>query len=119
MKQIYEFLDSLGRNNDREWFMSNREWYLRVKERFDGYAAGLIGRIGSFDPSVSGLGLGDCTYRIYRDVRFSADKSPYKTHMGVYVCPGGKKSWHSRYYLHIEPDYSGTLSKCMLMSVTI
>ncbi len=55
-----------------------------------------------FDPSVRGLALRDCTYRIYRDTRFSHDKTPYKTHFGVYICPGGKKSGNAGYYFHIE-----------------
>lgn len=45
----------------------------------------------------------DCTYRIYRDIRFSEDKSPYKRHMGAYINPKGKKSFHGGYYLHLEP----------------
>ena len=60
-----------------------------------------VDRIEGFDPSVRGLTLKDCTYRIYRDLRFSKDKSPYKTHMGVYVCRGGKKSGYSGYYFHV------------------
>lgn len=103
MKRVYDFLNDLLSNNDRDWFNANKQRYLSVQGVFNGFATDFISAIASFDPSVGGLELKDCTYRIYRDIRFSLDKSPYKTHMGVYVCPGGKKSWHSGYYLHIEP----------------
>lgn len=109
MKRIYDFLTALSANNDRVWFNSNKQWYQSVHEIFTGFALDFISALSAFDPSVKGLELKDCTYRIYRDIRFSLDKSPYKTHMGVYVCPGGKKTWHSGYYLHIEPD------NCMLV----
>ncbi len=62
----------------------------------------LIEGIRAFDDTIGPLTLADCTYRIYRDVRFSKDKSPYKTHMGIYVVRGGKKSGYSGYYFHID-----------------
>lgn len=115
MKEIYDFLETLRYNNDRLWFGEHKQWYLDVQAKFNLFAELLIKRISSFDSSVLGLTLKDCTYRIYRDIRFSSDKSPYKTHMGVYVCPGGKKTWHSGYYLHIEPDDSGYLNRSILV----
>jgi uncharacterized protein (TIGR02453 family) len=64
----------------------------------------LISGISKFDSSIKNLSVSDCTYRIYRDIRFSPDKRPYKTHMGIYVCPNGKKSGLAGYYLHFEGD---------------
>lgn len=104
MKQVLDFLSELYYNNDRGWFEANRPRYQAALAEFNAFAERLIEAIGGFDASVRGLALKDCTYRIYRDVRFSPDKRPYKTHMGVYVCPGGKKSGNAGYYFHVEPQ---------------
>ncbi len=105
MKEILEFLRGLRAHNDREWFNANKEWYLRVKKRVEQLAEELIAVVAEADPEASRLGASDCTYRIYRDTRFSADKTPYKTHIGIFINPPlGKKSMRCGYYLHIEPD---------------
>lgn len=104
MKSILDFLSDLSQNNDRTWFEANRDRYKQVKQRMDEVAEEFIAAVAAFDPSIEGLRAKDCTYRIYRDTRFSKDKSPYKTWFGVYVCPRGKKSGFSGYYMHVEPD---------------
>ena len=104
MKEIIDFLQDLAQNNDRTWFEANRERYKRVKSRMDEVAAEFIEAVAEFDHSVEGVRVKDATYRIYRDTRFTKDKSPYKTWFGVYVCPRGKKSGLSGYYMHVEPD---------------
>ncbi len=107
MKQVIAFLNELYRNNDRTWFAAHKDEYLHdVKATVEHFAAGLIDGIASFDDAVRGLSVGDCTYRIYRDTRFSPDKRPYKQHIGIFICPGGKKSGHAGYYFHIEPRHS-------------
>lgn len=103
VNNILEFLAELQQNNNREWFNAHKTCYLAVKSQFEQCAEQLIGRLCDCDKSLGALTLADCTYRIYRDIRFSPDKLPYKTHMGVYVCPGGKKSGYSGYYFHFEP----------------
>ncbi len=80
-----------------------------MQTRFHEFTEGLIDAIASFDPSVHGLQVRDCTYRIHRDTRFSRDKSPFKTHMGAFIAPQGKKSGHAGYYFHIEPAGDGLL----------
>lgn len=107
MKKVLEFLAELRVNNNRDWFEANKGRYREALEVFNGFAENLIAAVGEFDPSVRGLTLRDCTYRIYRDTRFSKDKTPYKTHMGVYICPGGKKSGNAGYYFHVEPSGDG------------
>lgn len=82
MQDIITFLRELQANNHREWFMANKDRYATLQARFNGFVDELIHEISRFDETVTGLTAKDCTYRIYRDVRFSADKSPYKTHMG-------------------------------------
>jgi uncharacterized protein (TIGR02453 family) len=109
MKRVLEFLSDLRVNNNREWFNANKERFREANAVFSAFAENLIAAIGEFDPVVRGLGLRDCTYRIYRDTRFSLDKTPYKTHIGVYVCPAGKKSGNAGYYFHIEPEGDGLI----------
>ena len=102
MKKILGFLKELHKNNNREWFLEHKDEWLEVQKAYHVFADELIERIGTFDESVRGLTAKDCTYRIYRDVRFSKDKSPYKSWLGVYVCRGGKKSGFSGYYFQIS-----------------
>ena len=104
MKRM-DFLRELQEHNDREWFETHRTEYLRVKAATEEFAARLIAGIASFDSTVGDLTPKECTYRIYRDIRFSSDKRPYKSHIGIFISPGGKKSGHSGYYLHIEPEH--------------
>lgn len=114
MKEVLHFLRELKANNDREWFNMNKERYLEVKRKTDALTQDLINAIAGFDPDAAMLGVADCTYRIYRDTRFSADKTPYKTHIGIFINPPkGKKSMRNGYYLHIEPD------NCFLAAGTI
>jgi uncharacterized protein (TIGR02453 family) len=108
MKRVLNFLNDLRENNNREWFAANKTRYKEAEAVVNSFAGELIAAIGEFDPSVQGLTLRDVTYRIYRDTRFSHDKTPYKTHFGVYICPGGKKSGNAGYYFHIEPSGDGS-----------
>ncbi|MDR2010234.1 MAG: DUF2461 domain-containing protein [Bacteroidales bacterium] len=107
MKNVIEFLSDLRYNNNRNWFEANKNRYKQVQEEFNYFTAQLIRGIENFDPLVCGLTVKDCTYRIYRDVRFSKNKDPYKTHMGAYICPKGKKSGYAGYYFHVEPEQDG------------
>lgn len=102
MKQVLRFLRSLSLHNDKVWFEAHKADYLKAKATVSGLAVRLIEGIRSFDDTIGPLSVSDCTYRIYRDVRFSKDKSPYKTHMGIFVNRGGKKSGYSGYYFHID-----------------
>lgn len=100
---IIGFLRELAEHNEREWFQAHRDKYLIFKEATEGFALEFLGKMSVVDPALRGLNIGDITYRIYRDIRFSPDKSPYKTWFGAYLCPGGKKSAHAGYYIHFEP----------------
>ncbi len=101
MKEILSFLRELEVNNNREWFEANKDKYKRVQEKWNAFCLELIAKVGEFDSDIAKLTLRDCTYRIYRDTRFSKDKTPYKTHFGVFLSPGGKKSMHAGYYFHV------------------
>lgn len=104
MKKTLDFLRRLARHNEREWFNAHKDLYLEVKAETDDLAARLIAQVAAFDPEAAHLTTADCTYRIYRDTRFSTDKTPYKTHIGIFINPPyGKKSNRMGYYLHLEP----------------
>ncbi len=103
MEKVLEFLKQLTENNNREWFNDNRKWYDESREKLLFLTDVLINEIGEFDPAVRGLSPKDCVFRIFRDVRFSKDKRPYKTNFGSFICTGGRKSMNPGYYFHIEP----------------
>lgn len=101
----FKFLRDLKKNNNRDWFNANKLRYEEAKKDFEQFINPLIASIGKFDKDIRGLEAKDCVFRIYRDVRFSKDKSPYKTHFGAHIVAGGKKNEMHRagYYIHISP----------------
>jgi uncharacterized protein (TIGR02453 family) len=105
---IFQFLKELSLNNNREWFNDHKDDYMKAQTEFENLLTAIIQRISLFDDEIVGIQAKDCTYRIYRDVRFSQDKSPYKLHFGGYINGKGKKSEHCGYYVHLQLDY------CML-----
>jgi len=108
-KSSFQFLKELKANNDRDWFNAHKDQYMMAKDEFDAFINALIAEISKFDPSIAHFTAKDCVFRIYRDVRFSKDKSPYKTHFGAHITSAPKKSEiHTRagYYIHIEPGAS-------------
>lgn len=109
MEQIITFLSQLNDNNNREWFAAHRDQYRQVQQLTNHIAAELIAQVSLFDGDIAPLAPADCTYRIYRDTRFSSDKTPYKNHIGIYLCRGGKNSGYAGYYLHLEAD-----NKCII-----
>jgi len=107
MKELFEFLRELRENNNREWFKANKSRYDVLLKAHVGIVQQLIDRTAAFDPEIAALDAKSCIYRIYRDIRFSNDKTPYKTHFGAYMTGfGGRTSSYGGYYLHIEPDNS-------------
>jgi uncharacterized protein (TIGR02453 family) len=98
-----KFLKDLKKNNNKPWFEKNKSVYADAKEDFESFVAQVIEGLGKTEPDIAPLQAKDVTYRIYRDVRFSKDKTPYKTHMGAYLNKGGKKSPTAGFYLHLEP----------------
>lgn len=105
-KETITFLKKLSKNNNREWLQAHKPALETAKENFANFVSDLIGRISKFDPAVGGLLPESCIFRIYRDIRFSKDKKPYKSNFGAYISPGGRKSMAPGYYLHLEPGQS-------------
>jgi uncharacterized protein (TIGR02453 family) len=103
---LFEFLRDLKTNNNREWFQLNKDRYNQARQAFESFVNDLIPMIRTVDPLVDMVTAKDCVFRIYRDVRFSGDKSPYKTNMGAYIARGGKSSVMAGYYVHFEPGES-------------
>jgi len=106
METTFRFLKRLKKNNDREWFKAHKEEYDDARAEFTGLVGELIERVAAFDPVIIGTAPDDCLFRIYRDIRFSKDKSPYKTNFGASINPGGRKSPIPGYYIHVEPSGS-------------
>jgi len=106
MQKVLEFLKDLAENNNKPWFDENRDKYLEAKKEIESFTIKLIQEFGDTEPSIANLEAKECLFRINRDVRFSKDKSPYKTNFGISINPGGKKSDLAGYYIHIEPGKS-------------
>jgi uncharacterized protein (TIGR02453 family) len=102
LKPVLVFLSSLQKNNNREWFEQNRAKYETAKNQFEMLVDELILDYNSVE-DLRGVTAKDCVMRIYRDVRFSKDKSPYRTSLGASIGPGGKRSTRMATYLHLEP----------------
>lgn len=104
---IFRFLTELKDNNTREWMAEHQTEYKNVMALRNDITQQFIDVIASVDPTATGFPVEKCIYRLMRDTRFSNDKTPYKTHIGIFVCPPyGKKSLMSGYYLQLEPGNS-------------
>ena len=103
-----EFLSDLRLHNDRTWFAENRPRYEAARDNYSRFVQAVIDEIVRFDPILKGLEAKSCIFRINRDIRFTHDKSVYKTNFGAFMVRGGKKSADRfpGYYLHIEPGQS-------------
>ena len=104
--QALPFLQALSENNERDWFAINKSTYL---DECDAPLRELVGAVGA-GLEARGIDLAPIAknpvFRIYRDVRFSKDKQPYKTNVGAALHRGGNKSRPGLLYIHIEPGRS-------------
>lgn len=97
------YIKKLAKNNNKQWFDANRNQFEDAKNDFEKLVEKIIQTFGKIDPDIAPLKAKGCSFRQYRDVRFSKDKTPYKVHMGASFDRGGKKSGFAGYYLHLEP----------------
>ena len=102
LKSVLDFLGDLKEHNNKAWFEEHRAAYDTARTHFENFVDQLIGEYGRLE-DLGGITAKDCVMRIYRDTRFSKDKSPYKTSMGATIAPGGKKSASLGYHLHLQP----------------
>jgi uncharacterized protein (TIGR02453 family) len=103
-----KFLKDLNQNNNKPWFDDNKAAYEFAKNDFLEFVKEIITGIEKFDKSfqMSNLDAKKCINRIFRDVRFSKDKTPYKTTMFAMINIEGRKSQKASYYLQIQPGNS-------------
>ncbi|MEJ7737834.1 MAG: DUF2461 domain-containing protein [Chitinophagaceae bacterium] len=100
------FLKKIKSNNNKQWFEGHRADYEAAKNDFEKFVQSILDAHSKKDDDITTLKAKECMFRINRDVRFSKDKSPYKTNMGASLNRGGKKSVFAGYYLHCEPGQS-------------
>lgn len=105
-KETIQFLDDLKANNNRDWFLENKKRYEAFKKDYQQLAASFLDALKPLDPSLEMLEVKNCTFRINRDIRFSKDKTPYKTHLGLWFSSGSKGLNRSGYYIHLEKGAS-------------
>jgi uncharacterized protein (TIGR02453 family) len=107
LEQSLSFLSQLKENNDKEWFHDNKALYDSAKKEFETFVSNLISEVNQIDPTVGMPNAKDCIFRIFRDLRFSNDKTPYKTNFGAYMVRGGtRNSEYGGYYFHLQPGSS-------------
>jgi len=105
-KLVLEFLAQLSENNNREWFQQNKKQYEKAKTEVESFVNSIIPDLAKFDEAVKYVEAKDCLFRIFRDVRFAKDKSPYKLNMGAWISRAGRKSPGPGYYIHLQPGGS-------------
>ena len=106
LKSVFEFIQALDKNNNREWFADNKPVFLAAKAEFESFIEIIAKQLELVDSTYRFTRAKDYTFRIYRDVRFSKNKAPYKNHFGAFISNGGRKSPNAGYYIHIEPNAS-------------
>lgn len=106
IENILNFLTDLSLNNNRDWFNENKKRYELARDDFVNLVDLLILKLKEIDETIDVAGAKECVFRIYRDLRFSHNKQPYKTNFGASISRGGRKSPYASYYVHIEPDSS-------------
>ncbi|RZJ36137.1 MAG: DUF2461 domain-containing protein [Flavobacterium sp.] len=105
-KKTLQFQADLKKNNNREWFTSNKAQYEQYKKDYYELAGEFLAEMQKRDESLAQIELKDCVFRINRDIRFSKDKTPYKTNLAIWMSPGHKNTNLAGYYVHIEKGAS-------------
>ena len=97
------FLSELAVNNNKPWFDANRDAYQAAKENYEMLVGAVLKGLSATEPAFAEQKAKDCVFRIFRDVRFGKDKTPYKPNFGAFFSKGGRKFPGAGYYLHLEP----------------
>ena len=101
-----DFLKNLSENNNKEWFHANKKDYELYKQNYLLVAEFLLNGLKQIDPDLSYLEPKKCIFRINRDIRFSKDKSPYKTNMGIWMSKNRQNPFSAGYYFHLDSKNS-------------
>ena len=110
-----DFIKDLQQNNERGWFQENKDRYEAAKQDFLELVQHVIDGASKFEPALKGQEAKDTMFRIYRDIRFSNNKTPYKDHLCAYLAEGGRKTINPGFYLHINPNNQSFLSMGLWM----
>ena len=110
-----DFLKKLEKNNNKEWFDKNRKLYEAAKADYEAFVTAVYAELTKLEPRLAEHKAKDAIFRIFRDVRFAKDKSPYKANFGAYMSRGGKKSPDAGYYMHLQPGGKSFLAGGMWM----
>jgi uncharacterized protein (TIGR02453 family) len=106
-RHTFDFLKELVENNNRDWFLANKERYEAARNNVIEFTSDWIKLLHKIDPSIDeALDAKKCVMRIYRDIRFSKNKTPYKNNFGVSIPTKGLKAGRAEYFLHISPGNS-------------
>ena len=104
--QTLKFLSGLKKNNNKPWFDAHRAQYEAARIDFQNFIQLVIDALQRTDTTITGLQARACLFRVNRDIRFSNDKTPYKSNFGASIKQGGRKSPFAGYYFHLEPGKS-------------
>jgi len=118
-KETFRFLEQLKLNNSKEWMDANRKSYEAAKADYEAFVTELIGGLSKLVPAMAELTAKQCIFRLNRDIRFSNDKSPYKSNFGAAFSIGGRKSEYAGFYLHLEPGQSFVGGGCWMPSAEV
>ena len=105
-KEALLFLEDLIANNNTDWMHANKKRYENYKKDYHNFIASLLAEMKPLDKTLEPLEVKNCTFRINRDIRFSKDKSPYKTNMGVWFTQNKFRKNSPGYYIHFEKGNS-------------
>ena len=106
MQHTFDFLKQLAAHNHKEWFEQNKKLYDASRKEHEFFVTEVLKELAERETDFAGQKAKDCMFRIFRDVRFSKDKTPYKTNFGAVFSKGGKKDAGAGYYVHLEPGKS-------------
>jgi uncharacterized protein (TIGR02453 family) len=103
--ETLQFLKAVSDNNNREWFAEHKPEFEAAKADVIAFISILVPELAAVDPAFPKDTVpAKCLLRIYRDVRFSKDKVPYKTNMGIFFAVRGKAGTEPGYYINLEPS---------------
>ena len=114
LQPVFKFLAALQTHNTKAWFDAHRAEYDAAKQLVEGLIENVIDDFRAIE-DFEDLKPKDCLFRINRDVRFSADKSPYKINFGASLAKGGKHSRRMPYYIHLQPGNQSPLAGGLYM----
>lgn len=109
ISELYDFFEQLRANNNRPWFAAHKSQYQELRQAWLADVDRMIAAMAQWEPALAHLEAKQCAYRIYRDTRFSPDKTPLKLNFSAAFAPGGKNDFHAGYYIEtgIRPNGSG------------